>query len=155
MKNVRAMKNIATIQLVIASISTLVFLPPSLYAFYDIFSLVLNNVLPTAFEMMLFGIMLLLGPIIGVWWYEIQMLIGYYNISKGKYEISETQAFWNTSLVCNVFGFMILGSFAVMMYTEHPEYCLAILPALIGSLLASIALRIPAENSQNLEHRIS
>jgi hypothetical protein len=156
MNAVRTMKNISTIQFVIASISTLVFLPPSLYAFYDIFSLVLNEtVLSLAIDMMLFGIMFLLGPIIGVWWYGIQMLIGYYNISKGKYEISETRAFWNTSLVCNVFGLMILGFFAVAMHAEHPEFSLAIPPALTGSILAFIALRIPAENSQILEPQIS
>jgi hypothetical protein len=156
MKNVRAMKKIATTQFVIASISTLVFLPPSLYAFYDIFALVLNEtVLSLAIKMMLFGIIFLLGPIIGVWWYGIQMLIGYYNISKGKYEISETRAFWNASLVFNVFGFMILGFFVVAMYAEHPEFSLAIPPALIGSVLAFIALRIPAETSQILEPQIS
>lgn len=152
MKNVHAMKKIATVQLVIASISILVFLPPSLYAFHNIFSFVLNQtVLLFAIEMMIFGIMLLLGPIIGVWWYGIQMLIGYYNISKNKYEISETRAFWSASFVSNFVGFVILGIFAIAVYTQRPEFCLAILPALIGSILAFIALRIPAEKSQILE----
>ncbi len=152
MNSVRAMKNIATIQFVIASISTLAFLPLSLYAFYDIFSFVLDtNVLSLAIVGMVLGIIYLLGPITGVWWCGIQLLIGYRNISKGKYEISKTQAFWKTSLAFNVLGFMVLSFFALVVRTEYPEFRFTMLPPLIGSILAVIALRIPAKSNQNLE----
>jgi hypothetical protein len=130
MNTVRIMKNIAWPQLVIAIISALFFIPLSL-----VFCLYFYPVLPT----------------IGAWWIGIRLIVGYYNISEGKHSILETRRFWFGSLIFNaigvVIGFLILKNNSSL----SPGYVIGSLPSLVGSILAILALLVPAESTKTLE----
>jgi hypothetical protein len=129
MNAVRIMQNVAKIQLVIAVISTLVFLLPSLYSFLTI---------------------VLILPMIGIWWLGIRLIVGYCNISEGNFSIQEIQHFWIGSWLFNIPGFVGLLIMLLLSSSLSLEYWLAMSPSIAGTILSSIALLIPAEN-QNLE----
>ncbi len=130
----RTMKNIASIQLVIAFGSCLIFLLPSVYSFLTIYFIV---------------------PMIGIWWIGIRLMIGYYNISEGKCSVSETRGFWLGSLIFNAVG-VVIGFLVLKDSSGLPlEYMFGFLPALAGSIFALLALFIPAENTKTLEHKLS
>jgi hypothetical protein len=120
------MKIVAWIQLVIALISTLVFIIPSLSLFL---------------------------AMIGIWWLGIRLLIGYYNISQGKRSIRETRRFWKGSLAFNVIG-IVVGIAFINRYDPFRDI-LYFLPGIAGIILAIIALLIPAEKLQTLEYQHS
>ena len=128
MNAVKTMKNIASIQLVIAFGSCLIFILPSLYSFLTIY---------------------LILPMLGIWWIGIRLMIGYDNISQGKSSILQTRGFWFGSLIFNALGVGI--GLWILKDGWGSEYIFSCVPGLVSIILATIALLVPAENTNNLE----
>lgn len=126
----KTMRNIASIQLVIAFAACLIFILPSLYSFLTIYFIV---------------------PMLGIWWIGIRLMIGYYNISEGKRGILQTRGFWFGSLIFNAVS-VVIGLWVLKDNLGLPlEYMFGFLPALVGSILATLALLVPAKNTNRLE----
>ncbi len=122
------MKTIATIQYVIAWICTLVFALPSL--------------------------MLLSGPVyvlvmIGVWWYGLWLIRGYGRIMADRFSATETRSVWLGSLAFNAVG-LLIGAI-VGNGDGSLEAYLVLIPALTGTILAVVALLLPAGHASRLE----
>ncbi len=122
------MKTIATIQYVIAWICTLVF------------------VLPT---IMLFSSPLPILVMIGVWLYGLWLLRGYGRVMSGSLSATQTQNVWLASLAFNAIG--LLAGAIGLGDSRSFEAFLVLIPALTGTVLAFVALLLPADQTSRLE----
>ncbi len=122
------MKTIATIQYIIAWICTLVFALPT--------TMLLSSPLPIL-------------VMIGVWLYGLWLLRGYGRVMSGSLSATQTQNLWLASLAFNAVG-LLIG--AIVGNGEGSlEGYLVLLPALTGTVLAFVALLLPADQTSRLE----
>ncbi len=133
MNATQKMQKVVEIQCNVAALSILIFIARGLYSF-------------------LTGILIL--PMIVVWWIGIRLIIGYENISRGRVDTSQTRKFWFGSLVFNVVG-VIFGALFLIRFSVSLEYCLGLVPGLLSSCIAIMALLLPTQTVQHLEHQIS
>jgi hypothetical protein len=136
MKNVRAMKIIARIQLFVAFISLFLFFMPTAYGFVSI---------------------ILIFPLIPVWWFGLRLIYGYYKISKGTWTDLELLKFWCGSLVFNLPGGLIFlytlnfhQAFLTSTSFSYSSDWFWSLP-LLGSVIAIIAMQIANQIKTDLE----
>ncbi len=132
MNTTRTMRNIATIQLVIAFGCCLICILPSLECLISIY----------------FAL-----PTIVVWWLGIRLMIGYYNISQGKQGMLQTRRLWFESLIFNVTIAVIGISLSIISSEITLGYFFLLMPSVLGSILAICALLLPPENNWTLEHK--
>jgi hypothetical protein len=136
------MKIIANIQFWIGLISALVLSWFSLYSFLFIYPIL---------------------PGIGMWWFGLRLLKGYYGLTTRQRTVVEIRRFWFGSLAFNLMG--LITCFGLNFYISHQpnsmlEFIdpsggkLLAIPSLIGTILAIVALLIPAQKVQHLEPQI-
>jgi hypothetical protein len=133
------MKTIATIQYVIAWICVLVFALPSLYVF---------GMGIESFSKQLEAALYVLGTV-GVWLCGLWLLRGYGRIMAGGLGATEMRNVWLTSLAFNAIG-LFVGAIGVSDERSLEAY-LVLMPALTGTVLALIALLLPADHRSRLE----
>jgi hypothetical protein len=136
MKNIRAMKIIASIQLFVAFISVFLFSMPTVYGFMSA---------------------ILIFPLIPVWWFGLRLIYGYYKISKGTWTDLELLKFWRGSLVFNLPGAFIFlytlnfhEAFLTSTSFSYSSDWFWISP-LLGSVIALIAMLIANQIKAELE----
>jgi hypothetical protein len=133
------MKKIATIQYVIAWICVLLFTLPSMY----LFSAGIES-----FFKQLDAVLYVLGTV-GVWWYGLWLLRSYGRIMAGRLSATQTQSVWLASLAFNAVG-LLIGAIGLSGERSLEAY-LVLIPALTGTVLAFVALLLPADQTSRLE----
>jgi hypothetical protein len=122
------MKTIAAIQHAFAILCAIVALLPSMYLILSIFFT------PTA--------LLFIIPGVVAWWIGLKLTGGYRRIAAGSISSAATIQIWLGSLAFNGVAFVLGVAMGASASLTPLWYWLALLPALVGVVLAGIALVI-------------